>query len=377
MNLELDLRLDRPDFRLQVRGRVDARVTGLFGPSGSGKTTLLHAIAGLVRSASGRIVLDGRCLQDSDRGLFVPPHRRGIGVAFQDHRLLPHLSVRGNLGLGRPGRTRHDRRIDEVAELLEISELLDRHVGALSGGQGQRVALGRALLAARNLLLLDEPLASLDVQLRYRILPVLRRIRDAAEVPVLIVSHDLTELLELTDHLAVLDRGRLIAQGSFVDLARHERTLQLMHDLGVPNRLPLRVVRNRPREGISLCRLQSDRPDRPGPLCHLPLLDRPEGALVHATCRAEEISLSRRPVEGVSIQNQLPGRVIEQTRVGDRSVCVVDVGIPLLVEITPRAGRLLGLAPGREVVCLFKTRSIRPLPGEVGEPAGGAERCGG
>ncbi len=377
MSLELDLQLDRSGFRLRVRGRVDSRVTGLFGPSGSGKTTLLHTIAGLVRSATGRIVLDGRVLQDSDRGLFVPPHKRGIGVAFQDHRLLPHLSVRGNLGLGRRGPTRRDRRIDQVAELLEISDLLTRRVGALSGGQQQRVALGRALLAARHLLLLDEPLASLDVKLRYRILPVLRRIRDAAEVPVLIVSHDLAELLELTDQLAALDRGGLIAQGSFVDLARHERTLQLMHEIGVPNRLPLRVVKNRPREGISLCRLQPDRPDGPAPLCHLPLLDRPEGAWVHATCRADEISLSRRPVEGVSIQNQLPGRVIEQTRVADRSVCVVDVGIPLLVEITPRAGRLLGLAPGGDVVCLFKTRSIRPLPGQLGEPSPRVDRCGG
>ncbi|MFP4354170.1 MAG: molybdenum ABC transporter ATP-binding protein [Phycisphaerae bacterium] len=364
MNLHMDIELSRQEFRLELAGAFRSRVTGLFGPSGSGKTTLLNVIAGLDRSARGRLMLNDTVLQDSARGVFVPPHKRRVAVAFQNDRLFPHVSVAGNLEFGRRrlAAPRRTMQTAEVAELLGIGPLLGRRTRGLSGGERQRVALGRALLAEPELLLLDEPLASLDVALRYQILPVLRRVRDACDVPILIVSHDLSELLELTDQLAVIAGGKLLGQGSFVDLARGEQTHSLMHEVGLPNLLSVRVVKNRRREGISLCRLIG-----PGegqaelPTLHLPLVDAPEGAEIRALCRADEIALSAAPVEGVSMQNQLRGQVEAMTEVASRSVCLVDVGCQLLVEITPRSARLLGLAPGSEVWCLFKTQSIRPL----------------
>jgi len=203
--LRLDLHLRRGGFRRHVRIEEEARVVALAGPSGAGKTTVLNAIAGLVRPASGRIEIDGRTLYDSARGIDVPTHRRRIGYVFQDARLFPHLDVRRNLLYGRHGGPAAPFGFDAVVELLGIAALLDRRTRHLSGGEAQRVAIGRALLSQPAILLFDEPLSSLDPARREELIPYLQRVRDEVRLPMLYVSHHPDEVRRLADAVHVLD----------------------------------------------------------------------------------------------------------------------------------------------------------------------------
>ncbi|HEY5849268.1 MAG TPA: ATP-binding cassette domain-containing protein [Lysobacter sp.] len=209
--LSFDVDFARGDFTLAARAEVGAGVTGLFGPSGSGKSTLLALIAGLLRPSRGVIRADGDVLVDTATDAFVPPWDRHFGLVFQDGQLFPHLTVRRNLLYGHdrvaPQMRRHD--LQSVAELLEIVPLLDRRPALLSGGERQRVALGRALLYSPRLLLLDEPLSSLDDRLKQQILPFLRRIKQEMRVPMLYVSHSRSEIDYLADAVITMDRGRL------------------------------------------------------------------------------------------------------------------------------------------------------------------------
>lgn len=204
-------------FPLAVDFVAAQRVTGVFGPSGAGKTSLLHCIAGLKRKARGRIELGGEVWLDTKKGIYVPPERRAIGYVPQDGLLFPHRNVRGNLLAGAARARRHGWNVDEtlktVCDLLEIGPLLDREVATLSGGEHQRVALGRAICSGPRLLLLDEPLASLDQPLRQRVLPFLKRVRDEFALPMLLITHDPTEVQALCDEVVVLREGRLVAQG--------------------------------------------------------------------------------------------------------------------------------------------------------------------
>ncbi|MGO4220961.1 ATP-binding cassette domain-containing protein [Lysobacter sp. TAF61] len=209
--LNFDLDFARGDFTLSARAEVGAGVTGVFGPSGSGKSTLLALIAGLLRPSRGAIHADGDVLVDTAAGRFVPPWDRHFGLVFQDGQLFPHLTVRRNLLYGHdriaPDMRRHD--LQSVAQLLEIVPLLDRRPALLSGGERQRVALGRALLYSPRLLLLDEPLSSLDDRLKQQILPFLRRVKEEMRVPMLYVSHARSEIDYLADAVITMERGRL------------------------------------------------------------------------------------------------------------------------------------------------------------------------
>ena len=216
------IRLPLADFTLALDAEISAPVTGIFGPSGAGKTSLLDLIAGLRRAESAHIVLDDTVLTDTAARIFIPAHRRAIGCVPQDLALFPHLSVRGNLLYG------HDPAnaaitLAHVVEIMEISALLDRGTAALSGGEKQRVALARALLAAPRLLLLDEPLASLDHPLKQRLLAYLRRIRDEFHIPMLYVSHDPEEITALCDDVLVLEKGRVVTSGTAADFAKTPR----------------------------------------------------------------------------------------------------------------------------------------------------------
>lgn len=203
------------DFNLAVSFASNGLVTGLFGNSGAGKTSIVNMIAGLTKPDRGQISLDGNVLDDSASGLHVPPHRRRIGYVFQDARLFPHLSVRQNLDYGRRMNSlAHDAFAENhTIDLLDIRHLLDRRPAQLSGGERQRVALGRALLAKPRLLLLDEPLGSLDEERKAEILPYFIRLRDDASVPMVFVSHDAGEMRRLATNVVMLKRGKVIASG--------------------------------------------------------------------------------------------------------------------------------------------------------------------
>jgi molybdate transport system ATP-binding protein len=209
--ITLDFSLIQGGFVLELHERLDHGITALFGPSGSGKTTTLDAIAGLRRPRTGSIRVGARILFDSARGTDLPPHRRHVGYVPQDPALFPHMNVRRNVLYGRrPGQKLS---LETVVRTLEVGELLDRRVRELSGGERQRIALARALMSAPDVLLLDEPLAAVDVERRRRILPYLLRVRDELEVPVIYVSHDRAEVDQLADRVLILDGGRVVTAG--------------------------------------------------------------------------------------------------------------------------------------------------------------------
>ena len=205
--ITLDFQLRQGSFTLEIHERIEARVTALFGPSGSGKTTILDAIAGLRTPAKGAIALGEREVFSSTRRVNLPPHRRHVGYVTQDVALFPHLNVRHNVLYGR----RDGQRLDlaHVAGMLEVTALLDRRIQQLSGGERQRVALARALMSAPDVLLLDEPLAAVDVERRRRILPYLERVRDELGVPIVYVTHDPDEVRRIADRVIVLEDGRV------------------------------------------------------------------------------------------------------------------------------------------------------------------------
>jgi molybdate transport system ATP-binding protein len=215
VRIELAFTLEQDGFELTIDHDADSRVLALFGPSGSGKTTTLEVIAGLRAPVRGRIAIAGRELYSSEARLNLPPRQRGIGYVPQDALLFPHLDVRGNVLFGARRARMHGLRlaVDDVLALVEAGPLLDREVAGLSGGERQRVALARALMSSPDLLLLDEPLAAVDLPLRRRILASLGRIRDELGVPLIYVTHDQAELRSVADTVIVLDQGRVVGWG--------------------------------------------------------------------------------------------------------------------------------------------------------------------
>jgi molybdate transport system ATP-binding protein len=208
--ITLDFTLQQGSFLLELHEQLNGGIIALFGPSGSGKTTTLDAIAGLRRPRVGRIAVGDHVLFDRSHGVDLPPHGRHVGYVPQDTALFPHMNVRRNVLYGR--RAGQKLSLDVVVRMLEVGQLLDRRVPDLSGGERQRVALARALMSAPDLLLLDEPLAAVDVERRRRILPYLLRVRDDLGVPVIYVSHDRAEVDQLADRVVVLDEGRVVPQ---------------------------------------------------------------------------------------------------------------------------------------------------------------------
>ena len=219
MSVEVSVRRVLGNFEIDAEFGAEAGITALFGRSGAGKTSIIDMVAGLLRPDSGRVAIGGRVLYDAARGIDVPVHRRRIGYVFHQPRLFPHLSVRGNLLYGRrfarPGPTKTN--VDAVVDLLGITHLLGRRPGALSGGEKQRIAIGRALLTQPQALIMDEPMASLDAARRGEILPYLERLRDEARLPVLYVSHSVEEVTRLADTLVLVSDGRVVEGSSAVD----------------------------------------------------------------------------------------------------------------------------------------------------------------
>ena len=352
MHLEFRFVLARRGFQAAFEGRAGDGITAVFGASGAGKTTLLHLLCGLIHPREGYLAIDGTPLLDTRRGVFVPPHRRGIGMVFQDLRLFPHLDVRRNLLYGARGKGLQD----DLVDLLGLGALLAAAPAELSGGEQQRVALGRALLADPRLLLLDEPFSAVDRERRLQILPYLRAIHTRRKLPMIVVSHDLPDLLRLTEQLLVVEGGAVAAQGSLTDLLRHPSFLGQVRGSSLLNRFPVRCT----HETEGAAHLQSTCPDgRTGPDLVGPAV--PPGCREHpffATLAPTEVILARQAVEAVSMRNQLPGTVVDVVARGDEVLCVVDAGVRVLAEITPASCRRLGLKPGAPVYCLFKAHAL-------------------
>lgn len=351
--LTLDVNKRFGDFVLEVA--VDCRypVTAVFGPSGGGKTTLLNMIAGLIRPDSGRIALDDRLLVDTQKGVFLPPEDRGVGYVFQDALLFPHLTVCGNLSFAEGLRSKRSRiSLSQVLDLLDLGALLDRSPQNLSGGEKQRVALGRALLSSPELLLLDEPLASLDIGLQGRILPYLRHIRDDLKIPMIYVSHSVGQILQLTGQVLVLNKGRVVASGDFFDVVHKPDVLPLLGEFGFENVLQVKIVDQRPSEGVTVVEYR-------GQNLKIPHRAAQKGEAIFVGIRANDVILSNATPSGVSIRNVLKGRVAEIRDAQGMKMVSVDVGKRLMAEVTGEAVAELGIAVGEPVYCLIKTHSIR------------------
>jgi len=346
--------IDYVDFSLGVDLRLPGvGVTALFGPSGSGKTTCLRAIAGLERPRDGYLSVNGEVWQDDAKKLFVPTHRRPLGYVFQEPSLFPHLSVRGNLeyGLKRAGGATEGDGLERTAEILGIATLLDRGPEKLSGGERQRVAIARALLTRPRLLLLDEPLASLDLRRRHEILPYLERLHEELEVPSIYVSHMPDEVARLADHLVLLDKGSVIASGPLQEtLARLDLPAAFTDDAGVF--IEAKIAGH--DQADELTRL-----DFAGGTIYVPRR-RPPTAAGRVRCRIEarDVSLTLQKQGGTSILNIIPATVIDMAPTEHAAQVLVRLdagGTPLLARITQRSWNTLGLAPGSRVWAQVKT----------------------
>lgn len=346
-------------FRLEARIESETRgVLALFGRSGAGKTSVVNMLAGLLRPDRGRIEIDGRVLFDSATGIDEPPERRRLGYVFQESRLFPHMSVRANLQYGMRRTPPSARRIpfDEVVDVLGIAALLDRQPRQLSGGERQRVAIGRALLASPLLLLMDEPLASLDGPRKQEILPFIERMRDRFEVPIVYVTHAMDEIIRLADTLVLVDHGQVAAVGPVEDLM---------------SRLDLRPLTGRYEAGSVIAATVAGHDVEfgltclafPGGIFRVPGIDLPDGATVRVRIRARDVSLSLDPPKGVSELNVFEGVVSEIGAPTDGSHDTdvdirLDIGVPLWVRITRRSLHDLGIRPGMTVSALVKSTSI-------------------
>jgi molybdate transport system ATP-binding protein len=351
--LDLDIQLRRGANAMAFQLSITEPVSGIFGASGSGKTTLLHCVSGLLRPDSGRMVLNGEVLFDAAKKWFVPPHRRHIGLVFQDAQLFPHLSVRNNLLYGYRRLTPKQRRFElgPVVDLLEIGELLERRPGQLSGGQKQRVALGRALLYSPQLLLMDEPLAALDERLKRQILPFLRRIRDVAQIPMLYVSHSLDEILYLTQTLTLVDQGRILGHGACLDVLSKEEAHEVADHMEIRNLWSVEILENHREQSYSVARLGKER-------LILPPAPANVGQTVTLGVRAAQIALSRQRISGITIQNQLPGQIMRIITRRHGALVEIDAGVIVVAEVNAKTVEDLNLKVSDTVYCLIKAQSL-------------------
>lgn len=354
--LDVDIVLRRGTFELKASLIVpSAGITALFGPSGCGKTSLIQCIAGLLQPDDGRIAFDSTCFHDSRLGVHVSPEKRGIGYVFQDARLFPHLSVRANLRYGERRSTRPAiAEVGDVVELLNLGKLLDRRPSHLSGGERQRVAIGRALLSRPRLLLLDEPLASLDATRRGEVLPYLEQLRDRLAIPMIYVSHQFEEILRLATSLVLMREGSVLAQGTVSDLGH---SAELRHLVG--SDLAGTVIDARalaPDEsGLMRVKVGSGELRLPAGGCSA-------GQTLRLHLLARDVIIATGPWTTSSLRNQIPGiiaRIEHETPASDLIGLDVGAGQPLLARITPAATQALALRVGMPVWAMIKAAALQ------------------
>lgn len=352
--IELDLSLPLAAFRLELSARISSD-TAVLGPSGAGKTSLLEALAGLRPAAEGRIVLDGEVLLDSTRGIRLPPERRRIGYVPQDACLFPHLDVRRNVRFGMRGGDREGL-FSEAVSILEIEPLLARYPATLSGGERQRVALARAIATRPRLLLLDEPLAAVDVELKERVLPYLLRVRDALRIPCVYVTHNTGEAAAVASEALLLRRGALVRQGKVAAVLREMRASSIDPDAQFDNIVAGFLESG--AEGDDKAVLHAG----PARLV-VPAGDTPAaGARAIYAVSPDDILVSTQPPEHVSARNVLAGQVhsADPSREG-AWIGVTAAGLAWTALLTRSAAQELGLAPGSRVWLTIKTQAFRRL----------------
>lgn len=344
-------------FALDASFTSDGQLTALFGRSGSGKTSLVNIIGGLIRPQAGHVVVDGQVLVDTKRGIFVPKHRRRIGYVFQEARLFPHLTVRQNLLFGRWFTPRADADgadLPAVLDLLGISHLLDRRPTGLSGGEKQRVAIGRALLACPRLLLMDEPLASLDEARKAEILPYIERLRDEMAIPIVYVSHSAAEVARLATTLAIVEQGMVKACGPTAEIMSRLDMARLPGAPEASSLLEATVAGFDAEYGLT--RLET----RAG-ILQVARAGLATGSALRVRILASDVLVSLTPLAGISALNVLAGTIAEiATKNGGGAVDLrIDCNGELVVaRLTTKSVAALALKPGSPVYAVIKSVSI-------------------
>lgn len=356
--IDARLRTVWPGFSLDVDLHVPGRgVTALYGPSGSGKTSCLRCIAGLERAGQGFVEVNGEVWQDSEKGIFVPPHKRAIGYVFQEASLFAHLSVMANLQFGLKRIAKSQRQVDlsQATELLGIEHLLERHPEHLSGGERQRVGIARALLTSPKLLLMDEPLAALDSQRKNEIVPYLQRLHDELDIPVLYVSHAQDEVARLADHLVLLSEGKVLASGPIGEtLARLDLPMALGDDAGVIIEGQVSAYDAQ----YQLLSLQLPATEMSIRVTHAPM---DIGQSLRCKVHARDISLALHDSESSSILNRLPVTVIGEQAADNAAHVLIRLdagGTPLLARITRYSRDQLSVHPGQRLWAQIKAVAV-------------------
>ena len=342
------------NFKLQAEFTAAPGLTAFFGRSGSGKTTLVNLIAGLATPNAGRIEVSDAVLFDADKGINLPPERRRVGYVFQEDRLFPHMTVRSNLTYGQRFRNKATRRhcLDDVTDLLDIGTLLDRRPAGLSGGERQRVAIGRALLSSPDILLMDEPLASLDSARKSQILPFIERLRDDVGIPIVYVSHAIDEVVRLANTMVIMDNGLTVAAGPVEDIMSRLdlRPLTGRYEAGAV--FPVTVAGQDKTYGLTELAF-------PGGRLWVPALNQAMGCKMRMRIRARDVSLSlNRPLDS-SFLNIVQGNVMEiRPDSGPQTEILLDVGTPLIARVTRKSVAAMRLQPGTKVFALIKAAAI-------------------
>ena len=361
MNNQLHIKasLELPGFSFSVNETFAPGITGVFGHSGAGKSTLLQCISGVVSPDKGEIVMNGHKLFSSDQNSNIPINKRRVGYVFQEGRLFPHYTVERNLRYGtrflkgRKGRVN----FDQVVDMLEIRPLLHKRPSDISGGERQRVAIGRALLADPEVLLMDEPFSALDQMLRRQIIPFIARVAKALDVPVLLVSHDLPDILKLTNQICIMQKGQVLAHGVYEDLLVDSNLLDILPISETLNTICLEVKDINVNEGMITL-------NGMGPTRKINILFEPElssyelGNMVKVFLKPDDIVLSTQMLQGTSFRNSLKGTVIKYTTNGAKVWYAIDCGFQLIAEVSRASQRELNLQSGQDVYCNFKTISL-------------------
>jgi molybdate transport system ATP-binding protein len=353
VTLAIDVEKRLGDLALAANIVCGVGLTAIFGRSGAGKSSLLNMAAGLVRPDRGRITLDDDVLFDSARGVDAPTWRRRVGYVFQDARLLPHLSVRQNLLFGRWFARRADRRFDadEIVALLGLGPLLARAPQSLSGGEKQRVAIGRALLASPRLLLMDEPLASLDEERKQEVLPYIERLRDSFAIPILYVSHSLPEVLRLANAVALIRDGRVAAFGPAEDVLRAD-DLGDERNAGAGALIEARVVEHDRANALTVLAARGAR-------LYVPAIGMPVGARARLRIRARDVMIALERPERVSALNIMPGRIVSLDPAPDGMQVEIDcAGDRIGARLTRKSVAALALEPGLTVYAVLKSVAL-------------------
>ncbi|MEC7763121.1 MAG: molybdenum ABC transporter ATP-binding protein [Pseudomonadota bacterium] len=353
MTLSVDIRQRLGEFDLHATFEAPHGVTVLFGRSGSGKTSVINALAGLSRPEQGRIAVGGEVLMDTEAGIWLPPHKRRLGYVFQDARLFPHLTVARNLEYGVRFAPKGTAPVDQarVIELLGIGDLLDRRPARLSGGEKQRVAIGRALFSAPRMLLADEPLAALDEDRKAEIMPYFERLRDELDIPILYVSHAAAEVARLATTIVVLEAGQVKRVGPAGDVLADPQITPL--GPGAAGAMIETVVLAHHADGLTEL-------DAGGLRLLIPRVDRSPGTALRVHVEAQDVMLAKTRPEGISALNILPATVRE-VRMGDGPGALVQLdagGTLILSRVTRRSVEAMGLTPDQNLFAILKAVSV-------------------